>query len=187
MAAATTDRACTSSPTLVRSEPTGASYTSRMPSRTPLLGNPRICVREAPARNPPAQSGVTPYRLGEAVVVGLFGVLAAFQRQQLLHLGPDAGEGSALSRLETHRPGTGGPKVGPRLEGDRGRGKRETAGPGWAAPPCYGPAGRPGNPSSLCPVVQRFAGVLGPDRSTTVDALALNNIAIRRPNVIGPS
>src|SRR4029079_8434138 len=55
IAAAATDRACTSSPTLVRSENTGASpQLSDRPSRQPLLGNPRTCVSEAPAYNPPA-------------------------------------------------------------------------------------------------------------------------------------
>ena len=58
IAAAATDRACTSSPTLVRSVNTGASHNmSDRPSRQPLLGNPRICVSEAPARNPSHSSG----------------------------------------------------------------------------------------------------------------------------------
>ena len=59
IAAAATDRACTSSPTLVRSENTGASISqlSDRPSRQPLLGNPRTCVSEAPAYNPSARAG----------------------------------------------------------------------------------------------------------------------------------
>jgi integrase len=52
IAAATTDLACTSSPTLVRSENTGASHTCRIGrARELALGNPRECVSEAPADN----------------------------------------------------------------------------------------------------------------------------------------
>jgi hypothetical protein len=56
IAAAATDRACTSSPTLVRSVNTGASHNCRI-GRTGgrLLGNPRICVSQAPAHNPPTR------------------------------------------------------------------------------------------------------------------------------------
>ncbi|MFB9072714.1 hypothetical protein ACFFX0_16520 [Citricoccus parietis] len=53
IAAAATDRACTSSPTLVRSVNTGASHNCRQGrARGFLSGNPRISVSEAPARNP---------------------------------------------------------------------------------------------------------------------------------------
>jgi len=50
---AATDRACTSSPTLVRSVNTGASSTCRI-GRTGQFppGNPRICVSEAPVPPP---------------------------------------------------------------------------------------------------------------------------------------
>ena len=43
----------------------GLPQLSDRPSRQPLLGNPRICVSEAPARNPSAARAVTPYRLGD--------------------------------------------------------------------------------------------------------------------------
>jgi hypothetical protein len=56
IAAADTERAWTSSPTLVRSEVTGASHICRIGrAGSPLLGNPRTSVSEAPARNPSEQ------------------------------------------------------------------------------------------------------------------------------------
>src|SRR3954452_2519956 len=58
MAAAATDRACTSRPTLVRSvNNRGLPQLSDRPSRRPLPGNPRTFVREAPARNHSPTSG----------------------------------------------------------------------------------------------------------------------------------
>src|SRR5680860_540823 len=49
IAAATTDRVCTSRPTLVRSVDTGGfPHMQALPNRS-LLGNPRDCVSEAPA------------------------------------------------------------------------------------------------------------------------------------------
>ena len=63
IAAATTDLACTSNPTLVRSANTGASshmWIGRTRGISP--GNPRGCVGEAPARNRSDQA-VTSYRL----------------------------------------------------------------------------------------------------------------------------
>ena len=43
----------------------GLPHMSDRPSRRPLLGNPRICVSEAPARNPTQVEPVTSYRLSE--------------------------------------------------------------------------------------------------------------------------
>src|SRR4051794_11049291 len=52
IAAATTERACTSRPTLVRSQNTGASFTPvGKTEHETALGNPRDCVSEAPASN----------------------------------------------------------------------------------------------------------------------------------------
>jgi len=70
IACATTDRACTSRPTLVRSMNTGASpHMSDRPG--PLPGSPypathERCAGQAPARNPRQTAGATPYRLGAA-------------------------------------------------------------------------------------------------------------------------
>jgi hypothetical protein len=66
IAAAATDLACTSSPTLVRSpDNRGLPRMSDRPSRQPLPGNPRDCVSDAPARNPSPTSGhVIPSRAG---------------------------------------------------------------------------------------------------------------------------
>src|SRR5271165_1712642 len=64
IAAAATERACTSSPTLVRSVNTGASHHCRKDrAGDSLLGNPRTWVSEAPARNPQLNAGGDAYRL----------------------------------------------------------------------------------------------------------------------------
>ena len=46
----------------------GLPQLSDRPSRRPLLGNPRTCVSEAPARNHPAPRAVTTYRLGQVAL-----------------------------------------------------------------------------------------------------------------------
>src|SRR6185503_17379851 len=64
IAAATTERACTSRPTLVRSQNTGASFTPvGKTEHGTALGNPRDCVSEAPASNYSIPRVVTPYGL----------------------------------------------------------------------------------------------------------------------------
>ena len=64
IAAAATERACTSSPTLVRSVNTGASHHCRIDRAGDfLLGNPRTWVSEAPARNPQLNADGHPYQL----------------------------------------------------------------------------------------------------------------------------
>src|SRR6476659_4991268 len=64
IAAATTERACTSRPTLVRSQNTGASFTPvGKAEHGTTLGNPRDCASEAPASNYSTPRAVTPYGL----------------------------------------------------------------------------------------------------------------------------
>src|SRR6476660_2758323 len=64
IAAATTERACTSRPTLVRSQNTGASFTPvGKTEHGTTLGNPRDCASEAPASNYSTPRAVTPYGL----------------------------------------------------------------------------------------------------------------------------
>src|SRR5271166_7191969 len=68
IAAAATERACTSSPTLVRSVNTGASHHCRKDrAGDSLPGNPRTWVSEAPARNPQLNAGGHAYRLVEQI------------------------------------------------------------------------------------------------------------------------
>src|SRR5680860_737460 len=83
IAAATTDRACTSKPTLVRSVNTGASHTCRHCRTGPLLGNPRDCVSGAPARNERAPT----YRLGD-LPAEHHGVVLVRQVVTVRHVGP---------------------------------------------------------------------------------------------------
>src|SRR6476661_10833254 len=64
IAAATTERACTSRPTLVRSQNTGASFTPvGKAEHGTALGNPRDCVSEALAGNYSTPRVVTTYGL----------------------------------------------------------------------------------------------------------------------------
>src|SRR3954452_5925221 len=63
MAAAATERACTSSPTLVRSRNTGASSHAWIGQARNTLGNPRQCVSEVPASNYSNRRAITAYGL----------------------------------------------------------------------------------------------------------------------------
>src|SRR6478672_4739535 len=69
IAAATTERACTSRPALVTSQNTGASFTPvGKAEHGTALGNPRDCVSEAPASNYSTPRVVTTYGLRRQVV-----------------------------------------------------------------------------------------------------------------------
>src|SRR3954468_998904 len=63
MAAAATERACTSSPPLVRSRNTGASSHAWIGQARNTLGNPRQCVSEVPASNYSNRRAITAYGL----------------------------------------------------------------------------------------------------------------------------